>query len=126
MQGQCGLTNYCYREQEKVVGLAGQIIGVCYAHALLHAIIGGCGYDLPKSGAAMADPAAPLPTPLCWEFFAESMAPFTSSSIGARVREPQENLMQEENAKQVVEDFFHSLGEALQHVPTYRVCTSLL
>ena len=64
MQGQCGSTNYCVSEQEKVVGLAGQNIGVCYAHALLHAIIGGCGFDLPKSGAAMADPAAPLPTPL--------------------------------------------------------------
>ena len=64
MQGQCGSTNYYCREQEKVVGLAGLISGDWYAHALLHAIIGGCGFDLPKSGAAMAAPAAPLPTPL--------------------------------------------------------------
>ena len=66
MQGQCGSTNYYCREQEKVVGLAGLISGDWYAHALLHAIIGGCGLDLPKSGAAMAAPAAPLPTPLTW------------------------------------------------------------
>ena len=64
MQGQCGLTNYCCREQEKVVGLAGQITGDRYVHVLLYAIIGGCGFNLPKSGVAMADPAAPLPTPL--------------------------------------------------------------
>ena len=39
-------------------------------HALLLAIIGGCGLDLPKSGAAVATPAAPLPTPLHCAFFA--------------------------------------------------------
>ena len=33
-------------------------------HALLNAIIGGCGLDLPKSGAVMAAPAVLLPTPL--------------------------------------------------------------
>ena len=33
-----------------------------YANALLHAIIGGCDLDLPKSGVAMADLAALLPT----------------------------------------------------------------
>ena len=42
--------------------------GDWYAHALLHAIIGGCGLDLPKSGAAMAAPAAPLPTPLYYDY----------------------------------------------------------
>ena len=33
-------------------------------HALLHAIIGGCGVDLPKSGVAMADrlPSLAWPT----------------------------------------------------------------
>ena len=34
------------------------------------------------------------------------MAPFTSSTIGFNPREPWENSMREENAKQLVEDFF--------------------
>ena len=58
-------------------------------------------------------------------FFAENMAPFTSSTIGLNPREPRENLMNEEDLKELLDEFFHSLGEALKNVPTYRVCASL-
>ena len=53
----------------------------------------------------------------CWEFLAENMAPFTSSSIGSNPREPRENLMQKENAEQLVEDFFSLPGRSISKCP---------
>ena len=57
----------------------------------------------------------------CWEFFADNMAPFTSSTMAAHPREPREDTLQVEDAKELIDTFFHLLGEALKSIPTYRV-----
>ena len=49
------------------------------------------------------------------------MAPFTSSTMAAHPREPREDTLQVESAKELIAPFFHLLGEALQSIPTYRV-----
>lgn len=59
----------------------------------------------------------------CWEFFADNMAPFTSSAMASLPREPRKDTLQVENAKVLIEDFLHLLGTVLQSVPTYRVYT---
>ena len=48
------------------------------------------------------------------------MAPFTSSTMAAHPREPREDTLQVEGAKELIDTFFH-LVEALKSIPTYRV-----
>ena len=50
----------------------------------------------------------------CWDFFADNMASFTSSSMASTPREPKENALQDETVKVLIKEFFHSLGVALQ------------
>lgn len=60
----------------------------------------------------------------CWEFFADSMAPFTSPSASA-VKEAVQNTLPVEDAKQLIDDFFRCLGAVLHCSPTYRVSIHL-
>ena len=55
----------------------------------------------------------------CWEFFAESMAPFTSTS--SALMRSDGGIMQAEQAKGVITRFFTSLAMSLSHVETHKV-----
>lgn len=47
------------------------------------------------------------------------MAPYTSSTMAACPREQREDTLQVDSAKEVIDTFFHLLGEALESAPTY-------
>ena len=58
----------------------------------------------------------------CWEFFAENMAPFTSPSSSALTRSDSNGgIMQAEQARGVIAQFFTSLAMSLVHVETHKV-----
>ena len=58
----------------------------------------------------------------CWEFFAENMAPFTSPSSSALTRSDSNGgIMQAEQARGVIAQFFNSLAMSLVHVETHKV-----
>lgn len=57
----------------------------------------------------------------CWEFFADNMAPFTSSPSSALRNDFSGDAMQEEHAKEMITTFLAALVTSLQKVDTYKV-----
>ena len=61
----------------------------------------------------------------CWEFFADNMAPFTSSqSLSLRSNCFSGAVMQEEQAKDVISSFFRALAICLNDAETSKVKTT--
>ena len=62
----------------------------------------------------------------CWEFFADSMAPFTSSqSLSLRSTDCFSGAtMQEDQAKDIISTFFGALAICLSNVETFKVKTT--
>ena len=57
----------------------------------------------------------------CWEFFADSMAPFTSPQSVASANRFGCTTMPEDQAKEVIATFFAALATCLSDVETYKV-----
>ena len=69
--------------------------------------------------------AKPLMIQECWEFFADNMAPFTSSqSLSLRSNCFSGAIMQEEQAKDVISSFFGALAICLSDAETSKVKTT--